>query len=114
MSYRKKLLTDVKDSRSGGVLAGLLRQIINDMGLVDKLPGILSRYADRVKYNSDKLINLSTVKKDIFSDNITFKSFIYIIKEVLLPVSFKITISIKWRNGKTTHHSREITNNPNE
>ena len=107
MSNKNKLYSSPKNKTSEGFLSALWRKILVDNGLVEKIPGLLARYSHQAN-NSETLKNLTTVKRDVFSENMTIKSFVYLLKNVLQPKKLKFTVSVTWANGKETHHTQEI------
>ncbi len=102
-----KIKLPVRSKEEGAILAALFRNIVKDLGLQDRFDDIIKKTASRHKGNKNKTEHAIT--NIVIGEKMTFKVFVYILKDVLNIVSFKITVELKHHNNKTTIHTlREI------
>ncbi len=101
----ESLRQPIRSKEEGAVLATLFRNIIKDLNLLPRFKGVITQASAK----SEKLTEHAITNR-VVVDKMTWKVFIYILKDVLNVVSFKLTIELKHIGGRTTVHSlREIT-----
>jgi len=103
------------NSRSPGLsinhtIANLWRRILKDLGITERVIGLLANYNKRYRNsnNSKELINSSTMKSNCFSDEISLKSLIGLLTNLLNVRRIDITITITHHNGECRSHSETL------
>ena len=108
----KKIVLDNKIfSTEGGILTAFWRSIIKDNNLENNLDTLVDDYITKVnKYRpSDKSVqNRSKIITNINAREMTWKSFINLVQNVLGSESITLSIKVKFRNGDETFHNIKL------
>jgi len=108
------LLNKLQHRTNGGsiqhVMANLWRRILKELGLVERTIGLLANYNKRYRNsrNSKELINSSTMKANCFNDEISLKSLIGLITNLLNVRKIDLTITITHHDGEKRSHSETL------
>lgn len=98
---------------SPGVLSNLWRRFIVDNRLIGHLPRLVDRYLNKDKTNRDvpvvKKKNRSTMFKNISAREMTIKTFLDLMFNLVGTKKIVITIEVELPTGKTTKHSVTVT-----
>lgn len=86
----------------GGILARLLRGIINSKGWTNKIGFFVDRYGNKQKNSSQysKVKSKSTIITNLTSSSITFKVFIDLLKNVFNVKKMTIIIEAEFSDGE--------------
>ena len=105
----KDLTKPVKSNEEGSVLARLLRSVINELNLVNRIDFLVTDYVRRGKNTATKHKTKSSMISAITADTLTWKQFVDIIFNVLRVESISITLTLKHRNGSKSLHSIDVS-----
>ena len=87
----------------GGILTRFFRKIIAETGLINNLSLLINMYEKNRSIKKKK--SKTTIIKTILDPEMTWKSFIFLIFNILQARKMKITVEIELPNKKTTTHS---------
>lgn len=104
----------VSNSESG-ILAAIWRKLIKDNGIVNALHLLVNRYITdtdptKGRVKNIKRRNKSTLISNICSSEMTFKTFIDLIFNLLRASKLDIHVKVTFANGKSIHTNVAITN----
>jgi hypothetical protein len=94
-------------NEDGSVLTLLWRRIINDLGIVDRMPSYIARYTRLAERK--KLKTLSGLKSDITGETMTWRVFLHLARYILMVKKIKITIELTLPDDTVSSHSVETT-----
>ena len=103
MKKTDQLRHEIRSKEEGSILAVLFRNIIRDLNLVHRFDGIIRKAAVNPKQKKNKTEH--AIGNLVCGEKMTFKVFIFILRDVLNVSSFKLTIELTHSNGRETIHS---------
>ena len=109
------LFKDPVSNKDSGVLAKLWRKVILESRLENSLNFLADRYVKRSEPMSSRVVNVkrrtkSTVMKNITDSDMTIKTFLDLVFNLLGAKKLTISIKITYPNGTETIHSLPINN----
>lgn len=109
------LFKDPVSNKDSGVLAKLWRRVVLESHLQNSIMHLADRYVRKVDPMSTRVANVkkrtkSTVLKNISDTDMTIKTFLDLIFNLLGAKKLTISIKITYPNGKETIHSLPINN----
>ena len=110
------LFKDPVSNKDSGVLAKLWRKVILESRLENSLNFLADRYVKRSEPMSSRVANVkrrtkSTVMKNITDSDMTIKTFLDLVFNLLGAKKLTIYIKITYPNGTESVHSVPINNN---
>ncbi len=103
MKKTHSLTKPIRSKEEGSILAALFRTIIRDLGILNRFDDVIKKAATKNKGKKNKTEHAIT--NVVCGDKMTLKVFIYILKDVLNVISFKLTIELRHHNKTTTIHT---------
>lgn len=105
--------------KEGGVLAGLWRKIIKDIGYDRHLDYLVSRYVAKTDKMNGRVQNVrrktkSSLIKNITSSEMTFKTFLDLLFNYIGVKKIDISIKLTFNNGSESVHSMAVRNDDEE
>lgn len=105
--------------KEGGVLAGMWRKIVKDIGYDRHLDYLVSRYVAKSDKMNGRVQNVrrktkSSLIKNITSSEMTFKTFLDLLFNYIGVRKIDISIKLTFHNGNETIHSMAVVNDDNE
>ena len=109
------LFKDPVSNKDSGVLANLWRRVVRESNLQNSLNHLADRYVKKTNPISQRVANVkkrtkSTVLKNISDPDMTIKTFLDLIFNLLGAKKLTISIKITYPNGTETIHSLPINN----
>ncbi len=109
------IFKDPVSNKDSGVLANLWRKVILESSLQHSIRHLADRYVKKTNPMSQRVANVkkrtkSTVLKNIFDPDMTIKTFLDLIFNLLGAKKLTISIKITYPNGTETIHSLPINN----
>ncbi len=109
------LFKDPVSNKDSGVLANLWRRVVRESNLQNSLNHLADRYVKKTNPISQRVANVkkrtkSTVLKNISDTDMTIKTFLDLIFNLLGAKKLTISIKITYPNGTETIHSLPINN----
>lgn len=100
---------DPPSRKVSGVLVVLWRKILLENRLNRALTPLIARYLnDTNRVGNSKRKNKATLKANIFATDMTFKTFIDLVFNLLKATRLDISIKVTFVNGKSSTHSVSI------
>ena len=102
----KKLLVESNVRTPSGYLATLFRKILSDNDLTDRILDLITKtkYAN---FTSGKIINISKNRDNAFSDSMSIKVFMDLLRDVLQIKKIKLSVTLyheeEGKEVSTTH-----------
>ena len=90
------------DNTTNGVLAKLWKKIVLENNLQDKLIYFIGKYDRRTDLSKKKTKGV-VIKHALTDKAMTWKTFLFLLFEVLRVKKIKLTIELDWGKRKTVH-----------
>lgn len=104
-------------NNEAGVLAALWRKVLNDLGInhLARLSVFIDKYLQKTDPLNGEVANLrrknkSTVNKNIVATEMTFKTFMDLMLNLLNVVKIDISVKIYFPNGEHSVHTITVSN----
>lgn len=103
-------MKEIKNKSEGAALAKLWILILNELGIVNRIPSLINRYVERESHCSlsRKKKSKSTITADHDSESMTWKVFLNLIFNVLRIPRIDFTITLYHPNGEKSIHTVKI------
>ena len=108
----KIVIPEIVSQKEGGVLAKLWKKIVKDDGHTNGIEYLTNKYLERANEIVNRVQNMkkktkSSLVKYITADDMTWKTFLDLLFNLLRVVKVEIIVKITYADGSTTFHTEK-------